>query len=356
MASWGKTRSCATSRPTRDRSARRCTKAYGHVAAPARAGAFELSTQLPAIFTADHVVVATGGYQIATIPRMAERLPPDRHQTAFVRVQERRCASARRGAGGRHRPIRLPDRRGPASRWTQACISASAARRAPRGAIAARTWSIGWRTWATTACPCTSIRRRTRPRQGQPLRHRTRRRTGHRPAEIRRRRDAAPWAPARCRGARAPIRRRPHAEPRPGRRGRGEHQDHDRQIHRRARHRGARSSRATCPSGSPTKSLRARLRRRPASPASSGAPASARTIAGSSCRSSTAKATPCTSAASARARALLPRPALAIHLGFRALLRRRPGRAIPRRLPRAPQPKSSPESAEFALNEWALGS
>ena len=39
-------------------------------------GRFELSTSYRD-FTADQVVVATGGYQIATIPRMAERFPPE---------------------------------------------------------------------------------------------------------------------------------------------------------------------------------------------------------------------------------------------------------------------------------------
>ena len=42
-------------------------------------GGFELTTSA-GIFTADQVVIATGGYQDATIPRMAERFPPCLHQ------------------------------------------------------------------------------------------------------------------------------------------------------------------------------------------------------------------------------------------------------------------------------------
>jgi putative flavoprotein involved in K+ transport len=43
------------------------------------AGAFEVTTDI-GIFTADQVVVATGGYQDATIPRMAERVSTEIHQ------------------------------------------------------------------------------------------------------------------------------------------------------------------------------------------------------------------------------------------------------------------------------------
>src|ERR1700760_1613968 len=43
------------------------------------AGAFEVTTEI-GIFTADQVIVATGGYQDATIPRMAERVSADIHQ------------------------------------------------------------------------------------------------------------------------------------------------------------------------------------------------------------------------------------------------------------------------------------
>ncbi len=42
-------------------------------------GAFELNTS-SGDFTADQVVVATGGYHVATIPRIAERFPPAMHQ------------------------------------------------------------------------------------------------------------------------------------------------------------------------------------------------------------------------------------------------------------------------------------
>ena len=40
---------------------------------------FELTSDL-GVFTADQVIVATGGYQDATVPRMAERVPPDFYQ------------------------------------------------------------------------------------------------------------------------------------------------------------------------------------------------------------------------------------------------------------------------------------
>ena len=40
---------------------------------------FELTTDL-GVFTADQLIVATGGYQDATVPRMAERVPPDFYQ------------------------------------------------------------------------------------------------------------------------------------------------------------------------------------------------------------------------------------------------------------------------------------
>jgi putative flavoprotein involved in K+ transport len=43
------------------------------------AGAFELTTDL-GVFTADQVIVATGGYQDATIPRMAERVSTETTQ------------------------------------------------------------------------------------------------------------------------------------------------------------------------------------------------------------------------------------------------------------------------------------
>ena len=42
-------------------------------------GAFEVTTDL-GVFTADQVIVATGGYQDATIPRMAERVSTEIHQ------------------------------------------------------------------------------------------------------------------------------------------------------------------------------------------------------------------------------------------------------------------------------------
>src|SRR6202041_1408437 len=42
-------------------------------------GAFELTTAL-GVFTADQVIVATGGYQDATIPRMAERICTETNQ------------------------------------------------------------------------------------------------------------------------------------------------------------------------------------------------------------------------------------------------------------------------------------
>ena len=44
--------------------------------APRRQGGFEVSTSAGE-FTADQVVVASGGYHQPIIPRMAERLPPD---------------------------------------------------------------------------------------------------------------------------------------------------------------------------------------------------------------------------------------------------------------------------------------
>ena len=61
----------------------------------------------------------------------------------FLRISQSGRAARRRGAGRRQRPIRLPDRRRPASRRPQ---SASRGRRCAaraRGAIAARTWSSG---------------------------------------------------------------------------------------------------------------------------------------------------------------------------------------------------------------------
>ena len=64
---------------------------------------------------------------------------------------------------------------------------------------------------------------------------------------------------------------------------------------------------------------------------SSGAPATAPTTAGSRSRSSTAAATPSTAAASPPPRPLLPRPALAVHLGLGPLSGVGHRRGVPRR-------------------------
>ena len=105
------------------------------------AEAFEVTTEI-GIFTADQVIVATGGYQDATIPRMAERISA--RSIRFI-----------------HPTIKMPNCCRPAKCWWSAqvnpvaksprtcilrdgvSISASAAPRAPRGAIAAKMWSIG---------------------------------------------------------------------------------------------------------------------------------------------------------------------------------------------------------------------
>ncbi len=49
------------------------------------AGAFEVTTDI-GIFTADQVIVATGGYQDATIPRMAERVSHGHPPDSFIRL------------------------------------------------------------------------------------------------------------------------------------------------------------------------------------------------------------------------------------------------------------------------------
>ena len=141
-----------------------------------------------------------------------------------------------------------------------------------------------------------------RARQGQPLRHRPRRRSRHRPAQVRHRGHAPLRPAARGEGRRPRVCGRPQAEPRPGRRRGREHQAHHRQVHRGASASTPRRRPRTRRRGSPTARAASSISRRRASARSYGAPAFAPTTAGSSCPPSTERAIPSTSAASAPSR------------------------------------------------------
>ena len=124
----------------------------------AEGGAFELTTSA-GVFTADQVVVATGGYQDATIPRLAERFPPDAapDSTPPITRTPRSLPPGEvlvvgSGQSGCQiaEDLHLAGPPGPPVRRRRA--------RARRGAIAAATWSIGSPTWATMTSRSTSIR------------------------------------------------------------------------------------------------------------------------------------------------------------------------------------------------------
>jgi putative flavoprotein involved in K+ transport len=64
---------------------------------------------------AEQVVLATGPYQVPLIPRLADRLPDELMQLHSSQYRHPDQLPGRRGAGGRHRSVGLPDRRGPPS-------------------------------------------------------------------------------------------------------------------------------------------------------------------------------------------------------------------------------------------------
>ena len=103
---------------------------FGH------SGGFDIATSL-GHYTADQIVVASGGYHQPIIPRLAERLPASVLQ---IHSEQYRNPGAM--------PVRS---------WPRTCIWRVArwcwppvTRRAAPASTAARTWSIGWPTWATT--------------------------------------------------------------------------------------------------------------------------------------------------------------------------------------------------------------
>ena len=190
------------------------------------------------IHFAEQVVVATGGYQIPIIPRCAERLPADIVQI-HSRLSQPGSAAARRGAGGRHRPIRLPDRRGPASRRAQ-----GAPLRRRRARVARRYRGKDVVDWLHL------MGYYDMPVHEHPLREGVRDKTNHyvtgrdggRDIDLRqlalegmelygRLLDVSGDRPDTC--------RRPRALPRSGRPGFGKHQDQHRRFHRQERDRRA---------------------------------------------------------------------------------------------------------------------
>ncbi|MFY0582691.1 NAD(P)-binding domain-containing protein [Cystobacter fuscus] len=110
-------------------------------------------------FSAEQVIVATGGYHTPIIPRFAERLPPSIHQ--LHSAQYRNPQSLPEGpvlvvGSGQSGAQIAEDLHRPAVR----CIWRWGRHRAVRASTAAGTWSPGWRTWATTPSawtntPCT---------------------------------------------------------------------------------------------------------------------------------------------------------------------------------------------------------
>ena len=174
----------------------------GHPPAGARAeakGGFDLSTTAGDCL-AEQVVVATGGYHTPRDPalgRAAARAIAQLHSSQYRNPASLR---ARRGAGGRHRPVGLPDRRGPAP--GRAARAPGGRRRAAHRAPLprARRRRLAGRHGLLQPARARAPAEGARARQGEPLRHRPRRRARHRSAAARARRDA----PLRTRrGARA---------------------------------------------------------------------------------------------------------------------------------------------------------
>ena len=99
----------------RARSMRRCSKrAAVHARDARRRWRLTRSDDRTATFTADQVVVASGGYHTPIVPRMAERLPQRIVQMQSSEYRNAARAARRRGAGRRLGAVGRADRGGPA--------------------------------------------------------------------------------------------------------------------------------------------------------------------------------------------------------------------------------------------------
>ena len=174
------------------------SKLQGRVDAPMREGvavhrAAALDAALRVVrregaYTADQVVVASGGYIVPIIPRAASGFPADHRLHS---EQYRSAQALPEGAvlvvGSGQSGAQIAEDLWPAAR----CIWPWATPRAARGFIAAATWSPGSPIWTITTCRWIGIRCGRRARQHQPLCDRARRRPRHRSAEVRPRRHGA---------------------------------------------------------------------------------------------------------------------------------------------------------------------
>lgn len=111
-------------------------------------------------FTAEHVVVAVGGYHAPVLPRFAERVPA--HILQLHSSQYRNPAALPPGeilvVGSGQSGCQIAEDLHLAGRRVH--LSTGGAR-AQRASTAAAMWSTGSRTWAITTCPCSSIRSRS---------------------------------------------------------------------------------------------------------------------------------------------------------------------------------------------------
>ena len=135
--------------------------------------------------TADAVVLAVSGYHVPKVPAMSSRLDASVKQLHSSAYRNPQALPRRRSAGDRQRPVRLPDRRGSASRRPQ-----GASRRRQRAALSARVSGPRSRRVARRSRPVRSAGRsaqaeRESTQERQPLSDRARRRPRYRPAQIR---------------------------------------------------------------------------------------------------------------------------------------------------------------------------
>ena len=94
-------------------------------------------------YIAEQVVVATGGYHVPRIPDASQGTARRHRAAALGGLPQPRMATAGGGARCRHGSIRLPDCRGPLPRRAQGAPRCRAARRDARAATGARTSSTG---------------------------------------------------------------------------------------------------------------------------------------------------------------------------------------------------------------------